>query len=106
MTNFNLARPFSVFVLGWTLAAGTAQARIGDYSYACQAITINERQAYVAVRADSLEEARMMASRSKDAPTRLDTREPVKEIIECVLRPDGRFADVGFQAWVDNVLPR
>jgi hypothetical protein len=96
---------FSLAVLCAAFAA-PAHARIGDYLYACQVTTINDRQGYVAVRADTIEEAQTMANRSQDAPTRMDTWEAVKTVIECVQLPDGRFADVGFQDWVDNVLPR
>ncbi|MEM1110596.1 MAG: hypothetical protein AAGI11_01695 [Pseudomonadota bacterium] len=83
-----------------------AAARIGDYRYACQVMTISKQEGYVSIRADSMEEARVMALRSESATTRGLKREPVDRLLECIELPEGRFTSPGFRQWVERDLPR
>ena len=106
MSHNAIRRSIPLLVLGFSLAAGTVQARLGDERFSCQITTITDKQGYVSVRADTHDEAVAMAGRAQTAITRLDTREPVREVVQCVLLPDEKFTDTGFQVWVDEVLPR
>jgi transcription elongation GreA/GreB family factor len=87
------------------LTATVHAAEFGDNRYACQVITVKDRQGFLMVRMDTLEEALAAAARAQDAQTQSDTREPVKAVVQCVDYPDGRFADAKFQASIER-LPR
>lgn len=95
-----------LLVLGLSLLAASAQAEYGKLRFGCHITTSTGKQGYISVRAHSKEDAIAAAGRAQDVPTRLDTREPAKDVVECVQIPGGRFTDVGFQTWVDEVLPQ
>lgn len=95
-----------LLVLGLSLVTASAQAEYGKLRFGCQVTTTTDKQGYISVRAHSKEDAIAAAGRAQDVSTRLDTREPAKEVVECVPIPGGRFTDAGFQTWVDEVLPR
>lgn len=99
------AIPFVAFGLPLLAIAAEAIDK-GKNRYDCQVTTVSNLQGWVGVRSDTLEGAIARAGRSKDAATRLETHEPVKEVVQCVLWPDGKFTDVGFQVWFDEVLPK
>jgi hypothetical protein len=99
-------RSIPLLILGLSVITAGAQARLGEERFGCQVTTSTDKQGYVSVRADTHEDAVAMAGRAQTAITRLDTREPVREVVQCVLLPDEKFTDAGFQVWVDEVLPR
>lgn len=95
-----------LLVLGLSLVAASAHAELGKLRFGCQVTTTTNQQGYISVRADSKEEAIAMAGRAQAVSTRLETREPAKDVVECVPIPGGRFSDAAFQDWVEEVLPR
>ncbi|MEZ5573473.1 MAG: hypothetical protein R3E64_15855 [Halioglobus sp.] len=104
----NAIRHYSMplLVLGASLIASAVHAGLGEHRYGCQVITAHDQQGYISVRANSLEEGKAMANRTTDVPTRAQTRDAVKEVVQCVELPNGRFTDSDFQKWVDEVLER
>jgi len=106
MKHAAIGKAIPLLVLGVALVTSSAQAQFGKLRFGCQVITTTEKQGYVSVRAHSKEDALAAAGRAQDAPTRLGTWEPVKEVVECVSIPGGHFRDAGFQTWVDEGLPR
>jgi len=109
MKYYAKGRTIPLLLLGLSLVAVSSQAQIEQINnkrYDCQVTTIEDQQGYVAVLAESMEAATALARHAQEAFTRLGTREPVKAVIECIERPDGRFSDVSFQSWVNDVLLR
>jgi hypothetical protein len=108
MTHYAKGRAIPLLLLGLSLVAVSSQAQIEQLSnkrYDCQVTTSKDRQGYVAVMAESMEAATALARNAREAATRLATREPTREVVQCVELPDGRFTDADFQSWV-NQLPR
>jgi hypothetical protein len=102
-----IRRAMPLAMLGLSLFCTTAQAiDTGKNRYQCQVTTVNNLQGYVGVMSDTLQGAIAMAGRFKEAVTRLDTKEAVKQVVQCVQWPNGKFTDAGFQVWVDEVLPK
>lgn len=100
-------RSMTLLVLGLSLMATSAQADdYGDLRFGCHVTTTTDKQGYISIRAHSKEKAIAAAGRAQDVATRLGTREPTKEVVECVPIPGGHFTDAGFHIWVDEVLPQ
>lgn len=107
MRNHVMRRAIPLVILGISVLTTPAQAvDKGTNRYDCQVTTVNDLQGYVGVFSDTLEGAVARAGRAKQAATRMETHEPVKAVVQCVQWPDGKFTDVGFQTWVDEVLPK
>lgn len=107
MKHTAIHRSMTLLVLGFSLLATAARAEgYGDLRFGCQVTTTTDKQGYISIRAHSKEKAIAAAGRAQDVATRLGTREPAKEVVECVPIPGGHFTDAGFQIWVDEVLPQ
>jgi len=84
------------------LFASSAQAALPENSFACQVETRENGHGLVRVQAHTMQAARRIALES-DALTRDGKRAQATALVQCVEVPKGKFSDLQFQYFYENV---